>query len=88
MPWNDEERNNVINNSIDLCTNIENVRQVAIIIITDDGVMNICHHGKSESNELEMLGAYRLLAADMEANLLRGWQADDRPIKTDDDDEI
>lgn len=85
MDWSQEQHDDIVNQAMDLCANINNFRQIMILTMHTDGTMNVIQKRRDDATSLEALGMYRLMAADSEEQMIACWRDNERPCKGDDE---
>lgn len=83
MEWSDAQHDDIVNQAMDLCTNINRFRQVIILTMATDGTMNVIQKRRDDATAVEALGMYRLMAADVESQLIQNWHDTERPCSED-----
>ena len=84
MNWTEEQRNEIVNNAMDLAAGVDRFRQVVILTMTAEGVMNVVQKRRDDATSMETLGMYRLMARDQENQMIAGWRDTDRPMNEED----
>ena len=79
VEWTKEQKEDVVNNAADVCSNIDGLRQVMIISISTDGSLNLVERRRNDASLMETLGAYRIALKNVEAAIEKQWVDDDRP---------
>lgn len=79
MKWADEQRNDVVNQAMDLATNVDRFRQVVILTMTHEGTFCVVQKRTDDATNMEAIGMYRLLAADTEQQAIAMWVDNERP---------
>lgn len=87
MKMTEESKNATIANIMDLATNIDNFRQVIILTITHDGILNVIQKKSPDATDIERLGIYNLMAKDTRDQIMARWEDSERPMKGDSDEE-
>jgi hypothetical protein len=85
MKWTDEQRNKAINHAMDLAAGVDNFRQVLILTMTHEGAMNVVQLRTDDATQMESIGMFRLMAADVEQRMIACWKDNDSPMREDDD---
>lgn len=85
MDWTQEQRDDIVNQAMDLCANIGNFRQVIILTMTNEGMMNVIQKRRDDATTIEALGMYRLMAVDTEQIMLDHWRDNERPCRDEED---
>jgi len=85
MKWTEPQRNEVINQAMDLAANVDNFRQVLILTMDHEGNMNVVQKRVDDATTLEAIGMYRLMAADVEQKTAECWRDADRPMSEDEE---
>lgn len=64
MEWDQEIKDSVVANAMDLCTNIDQFRQIVIMTITNEGMFSVVQNRKHNASGLELIGALHVLVRD------------------------
>ena len=85
MEWTQDQRDDIVNQAMDLCANIDNFRQVIILTMTNEGMMNVIQKRRDDATTIEALGMYRLMTVDTEQTMLDHWRDNERPCRDEED---
>lgn len=62
--WTEDQKNQIINHSMDLCTTVDDLRQVVILAISNDGTFSVIRKRRDDATGLELIGALQVLLRD------------------------
>lgn len=80
MEWDQEAKDSIVGNAMDLCTNVDNFRQIVIMTITNEGTFNVVRKRKDDASGLELIGALHVLVRDETRFFDDSFKGNDRPM--------
>lgn len=74
-----EQVDHIVQQCMDTATNVKSFRQVIILTVSNEGMINVSQQRVDSATQCETVGLYRLMAADTEQQLIARWQDNGRP---------